>query len=126
MLYIMCLLHKRTFLWTDTQVPVYVHAQVRMCPCALTHTQTHTTYKYTHTAQTQTHTHTIHTCISGPEVAIALMVSEQMACTMLLNFSVSMVAISQAFVISSSFCSLTYLVSASLALVNLSNSDCYK
>ena len=55
-----------------------------------------------------------------------LMVSEPMACTMLLDFSVSIVAISLAFVISSSFCSPTYLVSASLARVNLSNSDCYK
>ena len=56
MLYIMCLLHKRTFLWTDTQVPVYVHAQVRMCPCALTHTYTHIQI-HTHGTDTDTHTH---------------------------------------------------------------------
>ena len=105
---------------TSTCIRTCTGTYVPMC------THTHTTYKYTHRAQTQTRTHTIHTCISGPEAAIALMVSEPMAYTMLLNFSVSMVAISRAFVISSSFYSLTYLVSASLALVNLSNSDCYK
>ena len=69
------------------------------------------------------HTYITRTCISGPEVAIALMVSEPMACTMLLIELLSL--ISRAFVISSSFCFLTYLVSASLACVNLSNSDCY-
>ena len=70
------------------------------------HTSIYPPRRYTHThphAHVQTHTRTIHTCTSGPEVAIALMVSEPMACTMLLNFSVSMFAISWAFVISSSF-----------------------
>ena len=92
-----------------------------------THTDTHIhTHTNTHTnTHAHTHAHTINTCVSGPEVAIALIVSEPIACTMLLNFSDSMVAISRAFVISSLFCSLTYLVSASRALVNFSNSDCY-
>ena len=96
---------------------ICMHPFAYTCTHALMHIHAHT--------HMHVHIYTIHTCTSGLEVAIALMVSEPMTCTMLLNFSVSMFAISRAFVISSSFCSLTYVVSASLALVNLSNSDCY-
>ena len=92
------------------------------CTAHMQHTHTHTcAHAHTH----NTHTHTKHTCISGPEVAIALMVSGPKACTMLWNFCIN-ICLSQAFVISSSFCFPTCLVSASLALVNLSNFNCYK
>ena len=65
-------------------------------------------YKNTQVDRYTIHTKYIPMYISGPEVAIALLVSEPLACTMLLNFSVSMFDISRAFVTSSSYCSLTY------------------
>ena len=124
---------------TRTDAHIHTHAHVHaytwgahtcmyMPMSAYTHTCTNRqtdrkTRMHAHTC-TYTHSHTVHTCILGPQISIAMTISEPMACTMLLNYSVSMFAISRAFVISSSFCSPTYLVSASLALVNL-YSDCY-
>ena len=65
------------------------------------------------------------TCICGPAVAMAAIVSGPMESTMFLNLVVSMVDSSLAFVISSSFCSLAYFISASRALVSLSSSESY-
>ena len=109
--------HAHTYAHTDTHRHTQTYTWTHTHPCTSTHTHVHT-YMYTNT-----HTQ-IYTYISGPEVAIALMVSEPMACTMLLSFSFSMFAISRAFVILSSFCSLSCLPSASLSLFHLSNSDC--
>ena len=105
---------------THVQDTTQTHSYIRTCACTYA-CMNECTCTCTCTLQI----HITCTCISGPEVAIALLVSEPMACTILLNFSVSMFAISRAFVISSSFYSLTYLLYASLARVNLSNSDCY-
>ena len=64
---------------------------------AHTDTQTNSqteTNRYTHT-HTHTYTHNESTPASqGSEVAIALMVSEPMVCTMLLNFSIPVFVIS--------------------------------
>lgn len=65
----------------------------------------------------------IFTCISGPETAMARIVSAPIEVTMSLNLLVSMSAISLAFSSSRSFCSFRYFVSASLARVSLSSSD---
>ena len=67
----------------------------------------------------------VHTCISGPAVAIAAMVSEPMESTMFLNLSVSIPAISLDLDISSSFCSRMNLISASRAADSRSSSDSY-
>ena len=67
-----------------------------------------------------------HTCISGPAVHIAAMVSDPIASVMSRNFFVSIVDRSRDFTISSSFCSRIYLSSASRACVSLSSSDSYR
>ena len=66
-----------------------------------------------------------YTCISGPAVEIAAIVSAPMESTILLNLTVSISDSSRDFSISNSFCSLMYFSSASLALVSLSSSDSY-
>ena len=63
------------------------------------------------------------TCISGPAVEMAAIVSAPMASTIFLNFDVSISESSRDFEISNSFCSLMYLISASRALERRSSSD---
>ena len=113
--------HKHTHTQTRTNIHTNMHAQTDRQTDRHTHTSARThaptrTHMRTH-AGTHTHNTHLHLRTGGYYSTDG---------TMLLNFSVSRFTASLVFVISSSFCSLTYLVSASLALVNISNSDCYK
>ena len=86
----MCM-HAHAHIYTHAQISVHLHMHDTHTH-AHTHTHTHTqscyvdtyTATYTHT-HTYTCTRTIHTCISGPEVAISLMVYAQSSSSGLLG-----------------------------------------